>query len=62
MSSYQCRDPRVKDKTVLRPSYLQHGITIPGNTFFNIELVLKQKYFGQAMSVPWLMVPWLLAS
>ena len=25
MSSYQYRDPHVEDKTVLRPSYLQHG-------------------------------------
>ena len=25
MSSYHCRDPHVKDKTVSRPSYLQHG-------------------------------------
>ena len=25
MSSYQYRDPHVKDKTVSRPSYLQHG-------------------------------------
>ena len=25
MSSYQYRDPHVKDKTVLRPSYLYHG-------------------------------------
>ena len=25
MSSYQYRDPRVKDKTLLRPFYLKHG-------------------------------------
>ena len=30
MSSYQYRDPHVKDKTVSRPSYLLHWNPIPG--------------------------------
>ena len=34
MSSYRFKDPRVKDKTVTRPSYLWHGNSIFGNMFF----------------------------
>ena len=37
MSSYQYRNPHVKDKTVSRPSYLLHGNPIHGKDGLDIE-------------------------
>ena len=37
MSSYQYRDPHVKDKTVSRPFYLWQGSPIPGKDSLYIE-------------------------
>ena len=38
MSFYQYMDLHVKDKTVLRPSYLSHGNFIPGKMVFILRL------------------------
>ena len=53
MSSYQYKDPNVKDNTVLRPSYLYHGIIIiPGRTVFilrcgpEVNRVVGQPYLN----------------
>ena len=37
MSSYQYGDAHAKDKTVPRPSNLQHGNPIPGKTIFTLR-------------------------
>ena len=38
MSSYQYRNPHVKDKMASQPSYLKMGISIPGKDGLYIEM------------------------